>query len=473
MKVAKLVNLLRAGKIRPPREPPPEVYDVWEADAADKKRKGPAPIPPPKMPLPGHAESYNPPAEYLMTEEERQEWEEQDETERATNFVPQKFDCLRRVPLYQNGILERFNRCLDLYLCPRALKLRMNVDPKSLLPNLPSPKDLRPFPTQVSTSYDGHSQYIRAVAFDPTGRWVATGSADGVRFFECTTSHMAAHLAVGEVRSLAWNRLVLCAVGDDALVLEPPVGPKQEVDTSGVGVEAKGWTVEPAGSKLFALGVRLRVAHVNTVTYVTWHAKGSYFSAVAPKANPTKQCTIHNLGTKKSLTPFKVKGEIQTVAFHPGKPLFFVASQRSVRVYDLQKQALVKTLVSGIKHVSSIHVHPNGEHVLVGSYDRRLVWFDLELSTFPFKTLRYHERAIRQVAFHPRYPLMASASDDGSIHVFHAKVLDDFSNPLIVPVKRLRGHVPRDDLGVLAFAWHPVHPWLVSAAADAECFLWS
>jgi len=118
-------------------------------------------------------------------------------------------------------------------------------------------------------------------------------------------------------------------------------------------------------------------------------------------------------------------------------------------------------------------VHPNGEHVLVGSYDRRLVWFDLELSTFPFKTLRYHDRAIRQVAFHPRYPLMASASDDGSIHVFHSKVLDDFSNPLIVPVKRLRGHVPKDDLGVLAFAWHPVQPWLVSAAADAECFLWS
>ena len=45
------------------------------------------------------------------------------------------------------------------------------------------------------------------------------------------------------------------------------------------------------------------------------------------------------------------------------------------------------------------------------------------------------------MAFHPRYPLMASASDDGSVHVFHAKTADDFSNPVIVPVKRLRGHV--------------------------------
>ena len=89
------------------------------------------------------------------------------------------------------------------------------------------------------------------------------------------------------------------------------------------------------------------------VTFVTMHHKGSYFAAVAPHANPTRQCTIHNLSTKKSLTPFKVKGSIQTVAFHPSKPIFFVASMRTVRVYDLQKQACLKQLVSGVKHISS------------------------------------------------------------------------------------------------------------------------
>jgi ribosome biogenesis protein ERB1 len=203
------------------------------------------------------------------------------------------------------------------------------------------------------------------------------------------------------------------------------------------------------------------------------HHKGSYLAAVAPHANPTRQCTIHNLSTKKSITPFKVKGSIQTVAFHPSKPVFFVASMRTVRVYDLQKQACLKQLVSGVKHISSIDVHRNGEHVVVGSYDRRLVWYDLELSQLPYKTLRYHDRGIRKVAFHPKYPLMASASDDGSVHVFHAKAADDFSNPVIVPVKRLRGHVPKDDFGVLAMAWHPTQPWILTAGADAECFLWS
>lgn len=46
-----------------------------------------------------------------------------------------------------------FSRCLDLYLCPRSLKMAMNVDPASLLPELPSPDDLRPFPTQRRVDY--------------------------------------------------------------------------------------------------------------------------------------------------------------------------------------------------------------------------------------------------------------------------------------------------------------------------------
>jgi ribosome biogenesis protein ERB1 len=83
---------------------------------------------------------------------------------------------------------------------------------------------------------------------------------------------------------------------------------------------------------------------------------------------------------------------------------------------------LVKKLMSGCKWISSIDVHHSGDHVLLGSYDRRVIWFDMDLSSTPYKTLKYHEKAIRHVRYHRRYPLMASASDDGSIHIFHSAV---------------------------------------------------
>lgn len=59
--------------------------------------------------------------------------------------------------------------------------------------------------------------------------------------------------------------------------------------------------------------------------------------------------------------PFtKSKGIIQCVTFHPSKPIFFVATHRYVRIYNLAKQKLVKRLLTNSNHVSSIAIHPSG-----------------------------------------------------------------------------------------------------------------
>lgn len=39
-------------------------------------------------------------------------------------------------------------------MCPRTLKMKMNINPDSLLPHLPNPKDLKPFPVALSLSFD-------------------------------------------------------------------------------------------------------------------------------------------------------------------------------------------------------------------------------------------------------------------------------------------------------------------------------
>lgn len=102
----------------------------------------------PKRDLPSHAESFNPPEEYLFDENEKKEWKTKDEDDRQLNYIPSKFDALRKVPLYDNLIKEHFERCLDLYMCPRLFRKKVNIsDPSKLIPELPSPNDLKPFPT--------------------------------------------------------------------------------------------------------------------------------------------------------------------------------------------------------------------------------------------------------------------------------------------------------------------------------------
>lgn len=45
-----------------------------------------------------------------------------------------------------------------------------------------------------------------------------------------------------------------------------------------------------------------------------------------------------------------------------------------VRVYNLAKQALAKKLIGGSGAITCLAVHPTGDHLIVGSEDKRLAW---------------------------------------------------------------------------------------------------
>jgi ribosome biogenesis protein ERB1 len=46
------------------------------------------------------------------------------------------------------------------------------------------------------------------------------------------------------------------------------------------------------------------------------------------------------------------------------------------------------------------------------------------------------------------------------------------TDPLIVPLKILRGHEITEGLGVLQVRWVSRQPWLVSAGADGSASVW-
>lgn len=93
--------------------------------------------------------------------------------------MPQKFESLRKVPLYQDLVREHFERCLDLYMCPRLTRKKVNVqDPNVLIPELPSPNDLKPFPTRQSIDFNFHKSCVRSISISPCGRYLASGDED-------------------------------------------------------------------------------------------------------------------------------------------------------------------------------------------------------------------------------------------------------------------------------------------------------
>ncbi|XP_030644930.1 ribosome biogenesis protein bop1 [Chanos chanos] len=493
-KVSKLVHAIKMGWIKPrkPKETEPQYYDLWakeDPDAILGRHK--MHVPAPKMRLPGHEESYNPPPEYLLSEEERLAWEQQDPEERKLNFLPQKYPCLRAVPAFSRFIHERFERCLDLYLCPRQRKMRVNVNPEDLIPKLPKPKDLQPFPTTQSLVYLGHTSLVRCISVSPTGQWLVSGSDDStVRFWEVGTGRCVKTLEVGgAVKSVAWNPnpavcLVAVSFEGTVLLVNPGLGDKlvcsatdQLISSYEPPVEQREQPVQwnEAESREQELGHRLVLQHPKAVKQVTWHGKGDYLACVMPDNSSHLQVVIHQVSKRRTQNPFrKNKGLVQCVSFHPVRPYFFVATQRYVRVYNLIKQELTKKLMANCKWISSMAIHPGGDNLICGSYDCRLTWFDLDLATKPYKVLRHHKKALRGVAYHKNYPLFASGSDDGSVIVCHGMVYNDLlQNPLIVPVKVLKGHTITHDLGVLDVTFHPTQPWVFSSGADGTVRLFT
>jgi ribosome biogenesis protein ERB1 len=546
MQVEKLLDKLARGKINMDyltgkirdmndvnKTDPNKPFMIWKGDEEDMlaMRKGPQHIAAPKLQPPGHAESYMPPDEFLPTEQDLEEWKEMEPKDRPHgHLIPKKFPNLRSVGAYEHSVREAFERCLDLYLCPRVLKRRLNIDPESLVPRLPNASDLKPFPTarciEYITPYEGDvAPAIRCITASPDGQFMASGATDGfVRLWEVQTGRLLRSWDLSSLVSkmdvedtvvedteeeikakpvvcVEWNpnrthHCLLAAVGSFVVILATGTAGRNDAELTDafLASAAKGGNVLNAkASKAVkwnaleqnpnegpissaANGFVGPVCAIRTnkeVSCVRWQAKGDYFVSVSPKAG-APAVLIHQLSKGNTQQPFsKAKGEAQLACFHPNKPFLFVSSQQHVRIYHLVKQCMVKRLISSCRFISSLDIHPTGDHLLVGSLDRRVIWFDLDLSSTPYRTLKYHERAIRSCRYHGRYPLMASASDDGSVHVFHSMVYSDLMrNPLIVPVKILRGHTVTNRLGVLSTEFHPTQPWLFTGGADGKLFIW-
>ena len=521
-RVMKIVKAIREGRILPYKPPSEEDendpdlinYDLWADEEENPSRQ--MHIPPPKLPPPGYEESYHPPPEYLPDKRERKAWEEADPEDREREFLPNDFGSLRKVPGYENFVKEKFERCLDLYLAPRVRRSKLNIDPESLLPKLPSPDELKPFPTACATVFRGHKGRVRTLAIDPSGIWLATGGDDGtVRVWELLTGRQLWSVELSNedpVNVVRWRPgkdavVLAAAAGDDVFLAVPPIV-DPEVEKASLEVLDAGWgyaaskpapTVAEANKKnnppqwirpsssLADSGVCVVIPLRYVAKSLSWHRRGDYFVTVCPGSSTPASVAIaiHTLSKHLTQYPFRRRikggGAPQTAHFHPSKPILFVANQRTVRAYDLSRQLLVKIIQPGARWISSFDIHSTsstaagGDNLIVGSYDRRLLWHDLELSQRPYKTLRYHRKAIRSVKFHPsgRYPLFADASDDGSLQIFHGSVTGDMlSNASIVPLKVLKGHKITGELGVLEVDWHPREAWCVSAGADGTCRLW-
>lgn len=375
-KVAKIALAIRRGWIKPGKaKKQTRFYDLWEKEM-DVNRPSPY-LPPPRRRMPGHELSYNPPEEYLPTEEDLEKWKKDPESAPKGPFSKQ-YNSMRTVPQYDKAVVDAFDRCLDLYMCPREARPRPEKSKRihslqELLPKLPHPTELKPFPSHSVVSFTGHTAAITSISVHPTGEWLASAALDHtLRIWEVETGRCCRQIRfTGDVRMLQWNPnpavFVLAValeqsvlfISSGALPCPPNKNKEKEEQIPELPLEPASEGAEPVplgnavweeGEALSGKGtqgiIALRVRHSKDVHRIAWHGKGDYLAAVSPNAGKSA-VVIHQVSKRQSQNPFrpaggKAKGQansvILDVVFHPSKPRIFVATQRVIRIYDLVKQ---------------------------------------------------------------------------------------------------------------------------------------
>ncbi|ROT74343.1 putative ribosome biogenesis protein BOP1 [Penaeus vannamei] len=424
--VARRAELIKKGMVTyKTKQKKKRFYDLWGTKGDDQIRRLTQRLETPKMPLPGHEDSYRAPLEYIK------------------EYNARRFTSVRKIPQFYNFVKDRYERCLDLYLAPRKLIKKPLYKADDLLPRMPKPKDLRPFPTREALRFVGHQSVVRTISIHPLGKFLASGSDDHtVKIWEISTGRcLRTFNFQGIIKWVAWNpspKLFLLAVvvGNKVFCLNPETYLTDRVvvrQTNAV------FRVEPdkGDDQIGKQFERVRTA-------VTWRKPDA-----TEWSNGIRVVLEHFKDVKQPLEitdPFTaIKARIEVAEFHPKLPFLYVVTQTHVRVYNLQKQTMLKNIRANSRWVSSISVHPG-----------------------------VPKEAVRKVAFHRKYPLFASASDDGRIIVSHGMVYNDWiTDPLIVPVKELAGHWFLKNLCVLDIAWHPYEPFVLSSGADTTIRLWS
>ncbi|XP_955281.1 uncharacterized protein TA18270 [Theileria annulata] len=468
MKVAKLVKLIKSGKIYTSEqkrlnelkklEELERVEDIWkdsiyDVDPTSAKRSYKHEIKPPKIALPTNSESYNPPEEYLLNEEETKEWKETPEHERSVNYLPTQYSSMRLVPVYPNLIVERFNRCLQLLMCPRAVKLKMNVDPESLLPKLPSPSELGPYPKIVSVEY--RFKGLKRLSVDCTGRFLALSSSELINICDVLTGRPFLTLEFHDIHDLLWHpKFQVIIVSHENYVSALPVDLPNKFQTD--SVECNDTT-----------------DYEKAVKYLSMESpKGNYFVCVCPDSlESINQCILHCLPKRSSMKlGNKVSNNKMKLAiFHPSEPKLIIAFTRNIRVYNLNTKAGHDNKLADENKFTGVElpvsIDTNGTYLLTGDELGKLTIFDQEISSFPYKSFSFENETIIKVQIHKKLPLFLVAYTH-CVKCFHLSTTQE-SELLFVPLGELKIKEKLTDC-----SWHNTEPWLYTST-NKEALMWA
>ena len=422
-------------------------FDIWTTETTQNVSNN-SRTRAPKALRAGNELSYNAPVEYLVG---------------GDNAPVDGKISLRNISSNINFVKESFNRCLDLYLCPRVERQTLKVNPESLLPKIPEISSLKPFPYVLAVKYAGFKSEVNTISINDTGELLCSGASDGMfRLWDVLSGACIREMYFDKpITHISWrpgsDREIAVCSGNRVTIMSTSAVPSPLCRTD----DDLSWTKGDFG----VCSVRVFCTPIS----VSWHNKGDYLSSVEKESG---RLCVHQISTFSSQVVFaSARNHVTHSVFHPVKAIMFVSTRSSVQVFDIREHRLIQKLQPGNSVIVAFSIDRSGEIVAVCSNDSRVYLFDSAISSSPRKVIQLQSGVGLSLCFHPRLPLFGVALSIGSMHIFHLRLDDDLlREPTIVPLKLIR--VPgKDTAGKLMCKFHSHQPWIICArGTDAFLF---
>ena len=294
----------------------------------------------------------------------------------------------------------------------------------------------------INSILRGHSRAVRSVAFSPSGKMIASGSADRtiILWDVATRRNIRTLQNGGLVQAVAFspNGRFLASHSNQVILWEVATGRK--------------------------IATLLRTYSYGSVAF-------SPDGAIVAAGSPDNKVRLWEVSTRREIATL-VHGEIgpslHAVAFSPTRPILASGSQDGmIKLWNVSTGGHIATLESHSGSVFSVAFSPDGATLAsagitqssTGDWDSTVELWDVEKKQI-IATLDGHSDWIRSVAFSPDSTMLASGSYDNTVRLWDVTTKK--------PITTLSGHASR----VHSIAFSPDGGTLVSGGEDNEIRLW-